>query len=387
MSERGAHGNHRDGSRLLSGVRVADLSRVLAGPYAAAILAELGADVVKVEPPAGDPARQIGPFRDGRSVYFEAVNRGKRGITLDLTDDDDHATLDRLLATCDIAIENYLPSVGQRLGVTPARLLDAHPRLILVTISSYDSRSPRRDDPAFDLVVQAEAGLMSVTGEPGRPPVRVGVPVGDLAAGLWGAIGSLAAVTARQLDGHGRHIEVPLFDATMSLLSYVGASALATAEEPVPVGSGHHSVVPYGAFPTMDGWVAIAALGDRYWRPLCDAMELPELAADSTLADSAQRVAARERVNETLAQATASMTTKEALTRLAGWGVPSAPVNGVLDALRSPYAQEMNVAPEATAASPRVVAGPLVRGVPVARAPTLGEHNQTVRKSLERRGR
>ncbi|MDQ3972737.1 MAG: CoA transferase, partial [Actinomycetota bacterium] len=177
---------------LLSGVRVVDLSRVLAGPFAAQVLAEMGADVIKVEQPTGDPARGIGPHVDGRSLYFSALNTGKRGVALDLADPSGRAGLDALLASADIVVENFRPAAASALGCDPASLLVRHPGLTVVTVSGYARGSQRADSPALDLTVQAESGIMSVTGEPGGPPVRAGVPVGDLAAGLWAALAAAA---------------------------------------------------------------------------------------------------------------------------------------------------------------------------------------------------
>lgn len=376
------------GGGLLAGLRVADLSRVLAGPYTASILAELGADVVKVEGPEGDPARSIGPFVDGRSLYFAAVNSGKRGIVLDLQTDTGRDGLARLLDTSDVVVENFLPDVGERLGVTPADLLDRHPHLVVVSVSGYARGSDRENSPVFDLVMQAEAGIMSVTGEPGRPPVRAGVPVGDLAAGLWGAIAAVAGHAARQRDGRGRHLEVPLFDATLSLLSYMATAALAEGQDPPRVGSGHHSVVPYGAYPTADGWMVIAVIGDRFFDRLCDALGLDDLADDAELRTNAGRAADRDRVDEAVATATAQLGTGELGTLLDEAGIPHAPIRGLTTALTSPYVQDRGLVDTVAGDPPySVVRGPLADPEASARrAPGLGEHTDEVLGSLPEPG-
>ena len=206
---------------LLEGVRVVDLSRILAGPFAAQALAELGADVVKVEGPEGDPSREIGPFVGDRSLYFSSLNTGKRGIVLDLRTAPGRSALDAVLERADIVFENFRPDAAERLGLGAETIAFRHPHLVLVSVPGYGSTSPKADDPAFDLVVQAESGIMAVTGEPGGAPMRAGVPIGDLAAGLWAAIAAVAGYVAKLRSGKGCRIEVPLFDATLTMLSYV----------------------------------------------------------------------------------------------------------------------------------------------------------------------
>ena len=371
---------------LLEDVRVVDLSRVLAGPYTASILAELGADVIKVESPSGDPARSIGPFVDGRSLYFAAVNSGKRGVVLDLHTGRGREHLHALLETADIVIENFLPDVGRRLGVAPAGLLEQHPQLIIVSVSGYARGSTAQDRPVLDLVVQAESGIMSVTGEPGRPPVRAGVPIGDLAAGLWAAVAALGGLTARHRTGAGRHLEIPLFDATLGMLSYMATAALAESEDPPRVGSGHHSVVPYGAYPTTDGWMVIAVIGDRFFAPLCDALELDDLADDDALATNAGRADHRGRIDDAIAVATASKATSELGELLDGAGVPHAPVRGLIDALTSTYSRDRGLVETVDAEPPyQVVRGPLPTD-PTARRPVpeLGQHTTEVLREIDR---
>lgn len=372
-------------TELLQDARVLDLSRVLAGPYTASILAELGADVIKVESPSGDPARSIGPFVDGRSLYFASVNSGKRGVVLDLQTREGQRDLHALLGTTDIVIENFLPDVSRRLGVTPAELLDQHPHLVIVSISGYARGSGQQDRPVLDLVAQAESGIMSVTGEPGRPPVRAGVPIGDLAAGMWGAIAALGGLAARRRDGAGRHLEVPLFDATLGLLSYMATAALAHDEDPPRVGSGHHSVVPYGAYPVADGWMVIAVIGDRFFKPLCEALGLDDLASDGGLATNAGRTDHRGRIDDAIAVATSSKTT-EGLSELLGEaGVPHAPVRGPVDALTSSYARDQGLVQTVDATPPyQVVRSPIATGPTRRRpAPDLGQHTTEILDEIE----
>jgi len=370
---------------LLDGIRVLDLSRVLAGPYAGQLLADMGADVIKIEPPEGDPARGIGPHIDGRSLYFSALNSNKRGIVLDLTTDAGQEAFGALLADADILLENLRPAAARRLGLEPASLLERRPELVVVSISGYARDSAWSEVPALDLTAQAETGIMSVTGEPGGPPVRAGVPVGDLAAGMWAAMAALAGTIDRLRTGRGRAIEVPLIDATLTLTSYVATAAAHTGEDPPPVGSGHHSVVPYRAYPAADGWVVIAVIGDRFWPALTAALELDEAAFDGLdLARNVARHEHREVVDDAVVEALSRLTVEEVCRRLADAGVPHAPVNGMVDALATPYVAAQGVVAEVeTPQGPyRTVRGPLNDGRAIRPAPGLGEHTAAVLREL-----
>jgi len=367
-------------SGLLDGVRVVDLTRVLAGPYAGQVLAEMGADVIKVEPPEGDMARGIGPFINGRSLYFSSLNTGKRGIVLDLTTDSGSEALHALLETADIVIENYRPAAMKKLGLDPNDLLARHPRLVVVTISGYARSSSRSADGSFDLIAQAESGIMSITGEQEGAPVRAGVAISDLAAGLWAALGGVAAYSARLRDGRGRHVEAPLLDSAMSLLVYMATSAMGTGVDPAPVGSGHHNIVPYRAFATRDGWVVISVIGDKFWPLLCNAIGLEHLADDDRLLTNDQRTGARAEVDEAVETAIAELTTEEALETLQQAGVPHGSLNTVLQAVSTPYVEETGMVAEVDSpeGSYRVVQGPLRTGNPTRPAPSLGQHTDEI---------
>ena len=367
-------------SGLLDGVRVIDLSRVLAGPYAGQILAEMGADVIKVEPPEGDMARGIGPFINGRSLYFSSLNTGKRGIVLDLKTEPGSAALQALLETADILIENYRPAAAKKLGLEPDVLLARHPQLVVVTISGYARSSARAGDGSFDLIAQAESGIMSITGDEEGAPVRAGVAISDLAAGLWAALGGVAAYAGRLRNGRGRHVEAPLMDSAMSLLVYMATSAMGTGDDPAPVGSGHHNIVPYRAFATRDGWVVIAVIGDKFWPLLCNAIGLEHLADDDHLRSNPQRTETRREVDTAVEEAIARFTTEEALERLAAAGVPHGPVNTVLQAVATPYARETEMVAdvETPEGNYQIVQGPLRSGDVPRPAPSLGEHTEEV---------
>ena len=366
---------------LLDGIRVLDLSRVLAGPYAGQLLADMGADVIKIEPPEGDPARGIGPHLEGRSLYFSALNSNKRGIVLDLATPSGQEAFAALLAEADILLENLRPAAARRLGLEPASLLERRPELVVVSISGYARDSDRAEVPALDLTAQAETGIMSVTGEPGGVPVRAGVPVGDLAAGMWAAMAALAGTVDRLRTGRGRAIEVPLVDATLTLTSYVATAAAHTGVDPVPVGSGHHSVAPYRAYPTADGWVAIAVIGDRFWPALVSALDLElDGLEGADLERNVARHEYREEVDHAVVTALSRLTVTQACVRLSQAAVPHAPVNGMVDALATPYVVERGIVTEVATpqGSYRTVRGPLNDGRALRPAPDLGEHTAEV---------
>jgi crotonobetainyl-CoA:carnitine CoA-transferase CaiB-like acyl-CoA transferase len=364
---------------LLEGVRVLDLSRVIAGPFAGQALAEMGADVVKVESPTGDPARQVGPHDGERSLYFSAVNTGKRGVVVDSRSESGRATLRQLIAASDVVIENFRPAAAAAIGVTPSVLLERHPQLVVVSICGYSRQTTRGEEAAYDVSVQAEAGIMSVTGVPGGEPVRAGVPISDLAAGLYAALGAVSGLVSRHVSGRGRHLEVPLLDATLPLLSYMATAAAHTGREPGKVGSGHHSIVPYGAFPTADGWVVIAVLSDRFWAPLCAAFGLGSLERPE-LTQNAGRLAARAEVEAAIATFTGARSTAEVVALLEEADVPHAPVEELRQALDTPYVRERGLVAEvaAGASSYHVVRGPLHDGSTPRPAPALGEHTDEV---------
>jgi crotonobetainyl-CoA:carnitine CoA-transferase CaiB-like acyl-CoA transferase len=369
---------------LLEGIRVVDLSRVLAGPYAGQVMAEMGADVIKVEPPEGDPARGIGPHLNGRSVYFSSLNTGKRGIVLDLRISEGRHALEALLGSADVVLHNFRPSTAAALDVDAASLLRRHPSLVVVTIAGFAGGTPDADVGAFDLTIQAETGLMAVTGERGRPPVRAGAAVSDLVSGLWAVLGAVAALLARERGGLGRHVEVPMVDATLPLLSYMASSALATGVEPEKVGSGHHTVYPYGAYPTADGWIAVAVLSDKFWPRLCGALEMDSLSGDPGLATNDGRRARSDEVEETLVAAFSRLTIDEAARRLRQAEVPHAPVRGVLDALATPYVRSRGMVVEVpTPEGPySLITGPLAAGQVLRPAPSLGEHTNEVLEEI-----
>ena len=281
----------------LAGVRVVDLTRVLAGPFSTMLLADLGAEVVKVETPAGDPIRGQGGMRDGFSWYFAGYNRNKRSVKLDMRSAEGMAVLRDLVATADVLVENFRPGVMAKMGLTEEVLSQLKPDLVVCSISGYGQSGPYKDRPSFDFVAQAMSGFMSSTGYPDREPLRAGPPVSDLVAGLYGALAVAAALRRREVTGEGERIDVALVDSILSFASYFASSYLATGEEMGRTGNDHPVVAPYGVFRARDGDVAIAPSNDRIYARLVEALGLAEALAGPDFATNAARVANRAKVN------------------------------------------------------------------------------------------
>ena len=347
-------------------LRVLDLSRVLAGPYCTMLLADLGADVVKVERPGqGDDTRAWGPpYAAGEAAYFLSVNRGKRSVALDLARPEGQEAAQRLARSADIVVENFRPGTAERLGVGYERLAQERPGLVYCTITGFGDRRP-----GYDFVVQAESGLMAITGEADGEPVKVGVAVVDVLAGYAAATAILAAVVA----GEGRHIEISLLDVALSSLVNVAQSALVTGVEPGRKGNAHESIVPYQTFAASDATLAVAVGNDALYRRLCDAFGRPDLAEDERFGTNPGRVAHREELVGELSAIFATRSADEWVERLAASGVPAGKVRGVLEALteRGTTAVE----------HPTIGALPLVPspfGLAAEPPPLLGQHTREV---------
>jgi crotonobetainyl-CoA:carnitine CoA-transferase CaiB-like acyl-CoA transferase len=323
----------------LGGIRVLDLTRVLAGPAASLALADLGAEVIKIEPPgSGDETRTFPPFRDGESHYYLAINRGKKSIVVDLKSDAGVALVRDLAARCDILIENYRPGVMDRLGLGYESLSAINPKLIYCSISGFGMTGPLRDRPSFDIVLQALSGALSVNGEPGALPTKLGIPLGDLVGGINGPIAILAALHERHTTGRGRLIDVSLLDGMIGLLGYLAQLAFFTGEDPKPQGSQHHNLVPYGAFPASDGAIIIACLTNSFWGRICEALEMPEYIEDPRFDTLEKRRDHRDTVNDLIAGFTRDRSVQELVELLTAHHVPNAPILGVTEALAQPQA-------------------------------------------------
>jgi crotonobetainyl-CoA:carnitine CoA-transferase CaiB-like acyl-CoA transferase len=333
----------------LAGVRVLDFTRVLAGPAASLALADLGAEVLKVESPGtGDDTRTFPPFRDEVSHYFLSINRGKKSIVIDLKTDEGVALARDLAAKCDIVIENYRPGVMDRLGLGYETLSAINPRLIYCAISGFGMTGPLRDRPSFDIVMQALSGALSVNGEPGHPPTKLGIPLGDLVGGINGPISILAALHERNVTGRGRLIDISLLDGMLGMLGYLAQLAFFTGEDPKPQGTQHPNLVPYGAFPAKDGSIIIACLTNNFWGRICQALGMPEAADDARFNSIQKRRDSRATVNEMIASVTREKTVDELVEILTRHEVPNAPILGIKAALAQPQtvAREMVVETE-----------------------------------------
>jgi len=345
----------------LSGLLVVDLTRVLAGPYATMILADLGADVVKIEPPAGDGTRRLEPRLDAdRSAYFAAANRGKRSLVLDLKRPEGRQVLLALLEQADVLVENFRPGVLERLVLPAAELERRFARLVVCSLSAFGWSGPDRDEPAFDLTIQARGGGMGVTGHPGQAPVRMGFPMGDLGGALFAVVSILAALLARGRTGRGDHLDVALLDTQIALLSYFAQYHLADGRVAGPAGSGHPSAVPYRVYPTARGHLAVAVFLDRFWEPLCAALGDEELAADTTLREASARLARRDELEARIERRLLAADARTWHARLRAAGVPSAPVQDVREVVEDPQLRARGaVLPAEEAGGLPAVASPL----------------------------
>jgi crotonobetainyl-CoA:carnitine CoA-transferase CaiB-like acyl-CoA transferase len=377
---------------LFEGVRVLDLSRMLAGPYGSMLLADLGAEVIKVEEPdGGDPMRVMGPpfLPEGESAYFLSINRNKKSIALDLTTPAGRDVFVDLATQADVVWENFRPGVMERLGLSYAALAGVNPRLILCSISAYGQDGPYRDWPAFDLALQAMGGGMSLTGEEGGRPVRMGLPMGDLAGGMFGAFAVAGALFRRARTGQGAHVDLSLLDCQVSLLTYVAQYFWADGRVPGRMGSGHASVVPYQALATRDGHLIIAIFAEKFWGGFCRAVEHPEWEADPRFTTNRARLAHRETLMALVEAVFVDRATEDWLARLHAAGVPAAPILGVDRVLSDPQVRHRRMVvdvehprhgPLPTLGTPVKVDGAM--DLPVTAAPRLGEHTDALLSGL-----
>ena len=322
----------------LAGLRILDLTRVMAGPFCTALLADLGAEVIKLEPPTGDDYRHIGPFVQGESALFTLMNRGKESIVLDLKDPAQQATARAIALACDVVVENFRPGVASRLGLGP-ELRAEEPGLIYASISGFGQTGPAADLPAYDLVAQAMSGLMAANGEEGGAPLKVGEAYGDLMAGLYASWAILAALHKRANTGEGSTIDVAMFDALFSLLPTSHAVQFYAGRAPVRVGNRHPLSTPFGCFQCADGQAVIAVLGDRQWQALCRLIVRADLASDPALASDEGRTGQEPRIRQAIEEFTGNRPTSEVVALLAATGIPTAEVQTLAEAAASPHAQ------------------------------------------------
>jgi CoA:oxalate CoA-transferase len=325
VSKHGVHGP-------LEGVLVVDFSRVLAGPFATMMLADLGARVVKVEKPdTGDDSRTYGPFLGSTSLYFARVNRGKESIALDLGSPEDLAVARSLVAAAEVLVENFRPGVMDRLGLGPTECLAINPGLVYCSISGFGHTGPWSLRPAYDAVVQGMSGLMAITGSADGPPVKPGSPVADLSAGLYAFGGICAALHG----GRGTHLDIAMYDATVSLLEGAALSWLATGHEPDRIGNAHFSIAPFDTFSCADGDITICAANDLLFGALCSALGLPALLTDARFATNALRHASRDDLKDLLEGVLRTNVAAHWLAVVEAAGVPCGPISGVAEAMGS----------------------------------------------------
>jgi crotonobetainyl-CoA:carnitine CoA-transferase CaiB-like acyl-CoA transferase len=345
----------------LAGVRVIDCSTVLAGPYCTMLLGDLGAEVIKVEPPEGDATRGWGPPWVGSveagtrtAAYFLAVNRNKRALRLDLKTPAGVEVLRRLLAGADVLVENFRGDGFARLGFDEAALRALNPRLVHLAISGYGTTGPAADRPGYDFIVQAVSGLMSITGASdadGGSPTKVGVAISDVLTGMLGAVGLLGALAGRDREGgpaggQGQRVDVSILGATLAGLVNQAQNAFVSGTPPVRLGNAHPNIVPYETFETADGALAVAVGSERQWPRLCAALDRPELTADPRFATNGDRVENRETLRPVLAAAFASRTTTDWIVALDAAGIPCGPINDIVQAFASPEAVALGMTVE-----------------------------------------
>jgi len=332
---------------LLSGITVVDMTRVLSGPYATMILRQLGARVIKIERPgAGDDSRAFGPFLNGKSTYFTALNCGKESIALDIKRSGDRDILHALLGQADVLVENFRPGVMRRYGLDHETLRERYPWLIYGSVSGFGQTGPYQDRPAYDIVVQAMSGLMSVTGQPGGAPTRVGVSVGDITAGLYLAIGINAALYERERTGVGRYLDVAMLDCQVAILEDALTGYAATGEVPRAQGARHPSVAPFSAFHAADTYFVIGAANDGLFDKLCNAVGRPDLRDDSRYRTNALRRENIDALTEQLELTLAGRSAREWIALLQEAGVPCGPINSVADIVDDEQLNERNMVVE-----------------------------------------
>ncbi|MBO9577461.1 MAG: CoA transferase [Microbacteriaceae bacterium] len=329
----------------LAGVTVLDLTQHLSGPHATMILGDFGARVIKVEPPAGDPTRRIGPyFEDGDSDYYHAANRNKESVVLDLKAPGGREALLALAAKSDVVVENFRPGTLEKLGIGFEALSGANPRIVLCSVTGFGQTGPYIHRPAFDIIVQGLAGGMSLTGEADGRPVRSGLPIGDVVAGVYAAAGALAGLVEVARTGRGTTVDVSMLDTQVALLSYVGTYYLASGDVPGPQGRGHMSIPTYRAFTCGDGKeLVVAANTEPFWQGLARAFGVPELVDDPRFLDNELRREHRPELDAILEARADALTAPVLLARLTEEGVPSAPINDVAAALADPEIRERDM--------------------------------------------
>ncbi|MDB5779922.1 MAG: acyl-CoA transferase [Polaromonas sp.] len=376
-------------TRPLEGLRVLDFTRVLAGPLATALLADLGAEVIKVEPPQGDDYRAIGPMRNGESALFTVMNRNKKSLVLDLKQPQAVALVQELVERVDVVVENFRPGVAQRLGIGYEQLIAHNPKLVYVSVSGFGQTGPYAGRPAYDVIVQAMSGIMEATGDPNGPPTLVGEAISDVVAGLFASWAILAAVHQTQRTGLGQHVDVAMFDTTLSFLVTSMSRYLFTGMPARRVGNRHPLSAPFGVYKAKDGHFALAVLNRKLFKALANAMDQPAMGNDESLATDEQRSAREPELRAAIEAWAAFRGVGQVVAIIEQAGVPVAPIWNIGQALESPQALARNLlqpVDDERLPGLRLPVQP-VRFSGAApsqptRAPALGEHTEDLLKTL-----
>ena len=377
-------------SHPLEGVRILELGQVIAGTYGSQVLSDLGAEVIKVETPEGDLGRNpsVAPYR-GLSGLFLTLNRNKQSIVINLKTEAGRKTFYDLVKVSDVVVDNFRPGVLERLQVDYATLSAINPRIIQCSVTGFGTEGAYKNYPAFDIIIQAISGHMAITGEPGRPPARVGIPLADLSGGIYSCKGILAALFDRERTGKGRRVELSMFDSMLTLLSYMGTMWLTNGDLPQPPGSAHDYTVPWQAFEASNGYVVVATRQEIFWRKLCGVLEDPGLASDPRFATNSLRVENRAALVPQLERVFRPRTVADWLERLRTAEVPAAPVNNLDGAFGEPPVAEREMIVEydhPDVGKVRLPGNPIkmsdVTGTISKPAPRLGEHTDAVLSRL-----
>ncbi|MEE8538133.1 MAG: CoA transferase [Acidobacteriota bacterium] len=375
----------------LDGVRVLDLTRAMAGPYCTLILGDLGAEILKIEEPQkGDETRAWGPpFVREQSAYFMSVNRNKKSVAVNLKHPSGRKLLERLLPLSDVLVENFRPGTLARLGFNPKRLERRYPKLIICSISGYGSDGPDRDRPGYDLILQGEGGLMSLTGERDGPPSKVGVAVADIGAGMFAALGVLAALTVRERGGRGQRVDTSLLEGQVAWLTYMAGNYFATGRNPERPGNTHPSIVPYQSFQTRDIPLTVAVNNEKLWKGFCRALGLERLEDDPRYATNPQRVRNRNALVPELEAYFAAASGRDILKRLRRAGIPCGPIRTVAEVCEDPQVLHRRMVRRMrhpSAGSIRQLGNPIklsrTTGSAGTSPPMLGQHTDEVLRSL-----
>lgn len=328
----------------LSGIRILDFTRAMAGPFGTMLLGDLGAEVIKVESPQGDDTRNWAPPEiNGISSYFLSANRNKKSISLDLKKPESAEIIGRLAGWSDVVVENFRPGTAERLGIGYDSLKVYRNDIIYCSISGFGQTGPYSSKPGFDLTVLASSGLMGLTGEPGRPPVKFGVPITDITGGMFADIAILSALHYRSLTGKGQYIDTSMLDSSMSTLTHQATAYFATGRDPLPTGSAHSSIAPYQVYRTSDGYVSVAVGTDKLWHSFCNALGIQDLADDPRLSENKDRVKNREYLDSRLEPIFLSGTSDKIVEKLEEWGVPVSKINMISDLVDDPHVRERNM--------------------------------------------